>query len=147
LRGVQISLLKLKIHRAVVTAANVNCQGSLRISADLAELIELEEYERLLVGNMANGERFETYVIYRIRGHGGIELNGAPAHLGKAGDRLTMGRREDATLFMTLAASGAEPEAIQRNGRGLQGKRLRGLSAGSVFKTAEKPKSCFAEIS
>ena len=73
-----------------MTAANVNCQGSLRISADLAELVELEEYERILAGNMANGGRFETYVIYGIRGQGGIELNGAAAHLGEPGDRLTI---------------------------------------------------------
>ena len=86
----QISLLKSKIHRAVVTAANVNYEGSLSISADLAELVGLEEYERILVGNMANGERFETYVIYGIRGHGEFELNGAAAHLGKPGDRLTI---------------------------------------------------------
>ena len=86
----QISLLKSKIHRAVVTAANVNYEGSPSISADLAELVELEEYERILVGNMANGERFESYVIYGIRGHGGIELNGAAAHQGKPGDRLTI---------------------------------------------------------
>ena len=90
LRAVQISLLKSKIHRAVVTAANVNYEGSLSISADLAELVELEEYERILVGNMANGERFETYVIYGLRGVGAIELNGAVAHLGKPGDRLTI---------------------------------------------------------
>jgi aspartate 1-decarboxylase len=87
---VQISLLKSKIHRAVVTAANVNYEGSLSISADLAELVGLEEYERILVGNMANGERFETYVIYGIRGHGEFELNGAAAHLGKPGDLLTI---------------------------------------------------------
>jgi aspartate 1-decarboxylase len=89
-RAVQISLLKSKIHRAVVTAANVNYEGSLSISADLAELVELEEYERILVGNMADGQQFETYVIYGLRGVGAIELNGAVAHLGKAGDRLTI---------------------------------------------------------
>jgi len=87
---VQISLLKSKIHRAVVTAANVNYEGSLSISADLAELVELEEFERTLVGNMANGEQFETYVVYGLRGVGAIELNGAVAHLGKPGDRLTI---------------------------------------------------------
>ena len=86
----QISLLNSKIHRAVVTAANVNSEGSLSISADLAELVELEEYERILVGNMANGERFETYVIYGLRGVGAIELNGTAANLGKPGDRLTI---------------------------------------------------------
>ncbi len=87
---VQISLLKSKVHRAVVTAANLNYEGSLTISADLAEQVGLEEYERILVGNLANGERFETYVIYGGRGHGSIELNGAAAHLGKPGDRLTV---------------------------------------------------------
>ena len=85
-----ISLLKSKIHRAVVTGADVNYEGSLSISADLAELAELEEFERILVGNLSNGERFETYVIYGVRGNGTISLNGAVAHLGKPGDRLTI---------------------------------------------------------
>ena len=85
-----ISLVKSKIHRAVVTGADVNYEGSLAISADLAESVELEEYERILVGNMTNGERFETYVIYAGRGSGTILLNGAAAHLGKPGDRLTI---------------------------------------------------------
>jgi aspartate 1-decarboxylase len=87
---VYISLLKSKIHRAVVTGADVNYEGSLSISADLAELVGLEEYERILVGNLANGERFETYVIYAVRNHGTILLNGAVAHLGKPGDILTI---------------------------------------------------------
>jgi len=87
---VYISLLKSKIHRAVVTAADVNYEGSLSISADLAELVELEEYERILVGNIRTGERFETYVIYGVRGQGTVALNGAAAHLGKPGDRLTI---------------------------------------------------------
>jgi aspartate 1-decarboxylase len=73
-----------------VTGANVNYEGSITISADLAELAGLEEYERILAGNLTNGERFETYVIYGARGRGLIELNGATAHLGKAGDLLTI---------------------------------------------------------
>ncbi len=85
-----ISLVKSKIHQAVVTGADLNYEGSLAISADLAELVELEEYERVLVGNMTNGARFETYVIYAARGNGIILLNGAAAHLGKPGDRLTI---------------------------------------------------------
>jgi aspartate 1-decarboxylase len=87
---VQFTLLKSKIHRACVTAANVNYEGSLTIAADLAEQVGLEEYERILVGNMENGERFETYTIYGVRGKGAIELNGATAYLGKPGDRLTI---------------------------------------------------------
>jgi aspartate 1-decarboxylase len=90
LPAVYISLLKSKIHGAVVTAADVNYESSLTISADLAELVELEEYERILVGNIASGERFETYVVYGVRGHGTIALNGASARLGKVGDILTI---------------------------------------------------------
>lgn len=86
----ELSLLKSKIHRGSVTAADVNYEGSLTISADLAELVGLEEYERILVGNLTNGERFETYVVYGIRNAGVIQLNGATARLGKQGDRLTI---------------------------------------------------------
>lgn len=85
-----ICLLKSKIHRAVVTGASVEYEGSLTIAADLAERVGLRAYERILVGNMANGERFETYVILGPAGAGVIELNGATAHLGKPGDRLTI---------------------------------------------------------
>lgn len=85
-----ICLLKSKIHRAAVTGASVDYEGSLTIAADLAERVGLRPYERILVGNMANGERFETYVIYGKAGSGVIELNGATAHLGKPGDRLTI---------------------------------------------------------
>jgi len=87
---VHFTLLKSKLHRACVTAANVDYEGSLTISADLAERVGLEEYERILIGNMGNGERFETYAIYGLREHGLIELNGATAYLGKPGDRLTI---------------------------------------------------------
>ncbi len=85
-----ICLLKSKIHRAVVTGASVAYEGSLTIAADLAAEVGLRAYERILVGNMANGERFETYVILGPEGSGVIELNGATAHLGKPGDRLTI---------------------------------------------------------
>ena len=86
----ELSLLKSKIQGACVTGADANYEGSVTISADLAELVGLEEYERILVGNLANGERFETYVIYGIRNAGAVQLNGAIAHLGKPGDRLTI---------------------------------------------------------
>jgi len=85
-----ICLLKSKIHRACVTGASIDYEGSLTIAADLAEQVGLRPYERILVGNMANGERFETYVIYGGHGSGVIELNGATALLGKPGDRLTI---------------------------------------------------------
>lgn len=85
-----VSILKSKIHRPAVTGASLHYEGSLTISEDLAEQVGIYPYERILVSNMANGERFETYVIYGKRGAGLIELNGATAHLGKIGDRLTI---------------------------------------------------------
>jgi aspartate 1-decarboxylase len=86
----QIHLLKSKIHRAQVTAANVNYEGSLTIARDLMDKAGLRPYERILCGNMANGARFETYAIPGEAGSGAIVLNGAVAHLGKAGDRITI---------------------------------------------------------
>jgi aspartate 1-decarboxylase len=86
----QIHLLKSKIHRATITGGNVNYEGSLTIAADLMEKCGLQEYEKILCGNMANGERFETYVIKGRRGSGEIIMNGAVAHLGKKGDLLTI---------------------------------------------------------
>jgi aspartate 1-decarboxylase len=86
----QVHLLKSKIHRATVTGGNVNYEGSLTISADLMEKCGLQEYEKILCGNMANGNRWETYVIKGKRGSGEIIMNGAVAHLGKKGDLLTI---------------------------------------------------------
>ncbi len=54
-------MLKSKIHRAVVTDANVNYEGSLTIDQSLMDEVGLLPYERVLCGNMDNGERFETY--------------------------------------------------------------------------------------
>jgi len=90
IQPMQLTLLKSKIHRATVTGASLDYEGSLTISADLAELVGLIPYEKILVSNLANGERFETYVIFGKTKGGIIELNGATAHLGKIGDRLTI---------------------------------------------------------
>jgi aspartate 1-decarboxylase len=86
----QLTLLKSKIHRATVSGASLHYEGSISISQDLAEMVGLRAYEKVLVGNMANGERFETYVIFGEPGSRQIQLNGATAHLGKIGDRLTI---------------------------------------------------------
>ena len=85
-----IQLLKSKIHRAEVTDANVNYEGSLTIDRELMDKVALQPHERVLCGNLANGERFETYAIAGESGNGGIILNGATAHLGEIGDRLTI---------------------------------------------------------
>jgi len=87
---VLIHVLKSKLHRARVTGGSLNYEGSLGIDRDLMDSVGLVPYERILCGNMANGERFETYAIPSRRGSGSIVLNGATAHLGKAGDLLTI---------------------------------------------------------
>jgi aspartate 1-decarboxylase len=84
----QIQVLKSKIHRARVTGADVNYEGSLSIDRDLMGRVGLLPYERILCGNLANGERFETYAIPAPRGSRAVVLNGATAHLGKVGDRI-----------------------------------------------------------
>jgi aspartate 1-decarboxylase len=86
----QLTLLKSKIHRATVTGASLDYEGSLTVSADLAELVGLIPYEKILVANLSNGQRFETYAIYGPARRRIIELNGATAHLGKIGDRVTI---------------------------------------------------------
>jgi aspartate 1-decarboxylase len=85
-----VYILKSKIHRAQVTAGNVDYEGSLGIARDLMDKVGLLPFERILCGNMANGERFETYAIPVEPGSGQIVLNGATARLGKPGDRLTI---------------------------------------------------------
>jgi aspartate 1-decarboxylase len=85
-----VHLLKSKLHRAQVTAAHLDYEGSMSIDRELMDKAGLLPYERILCSNMANGARFETYVIPGERGSGQIVLNGAAAHLGKAGDRLTI---------------------------------------------------------
>ena len=94
-----VHLLKSKLHRATVTAASLDYEGSLTIAEDLMERAGLHPYERILCGNMANGARWETYAIRGPRGSGVIELNGAVAHLGKIGDRLTTSVEEKRRLL------------------------------------------------
>ena len=85
-----VHLLKSKIHRAQVTASSLDYEGSLTIDADFMAKVGLLPYERILCSDLTNGNRWETYAIEGKRGTGVIELNGAVAHLGKVGDRLTI---------------------------------------------------------
>lgn len=86
----QIQMLKSKIHRATITAANVNYEGSLSVAADLMDKVGMLPFERILCGNVTNGNRFETYAIPGEAGSGAIVLNGGVAHLGKPGEQLTI---------------------------------------------------------
>ncbi len=85
-----VSLLKSKLHRARVTDRSLNYEGSLAIDLDLMERVGILPQERILVTNMANGQRFETYAIPAPRGSATFSLNGATARLGEPGDLLTI---------------------------------------------------------
>jgi aspartate 1-decarboxylase len=104
-----VQLLKSKIHRATVTGASLQYEGSLTIAEDLIEQAGLQPYERILVGNLANGNRFETYVIKGRRGSGAIELNGAVAHLGRIGHKVTI---MSFAAFTPAAAKRWRPQVI-----------------------------------
>ena len=86
----QITLLKSKILRAEVTDRALHYEGSLAIDSALMEQIGLLPFEKILVGNIANGERFETYAIEAPKGSHAICLNGAAAHKGELGDLLVI---------------------------------------------------------
>ncbi|MFY9139459.1 MAG: aspartate 1-decarboxylase [Thermacetogeniaceae bacterium] len=81
-------MLKSKIHRAVLTDANLNYVGSITIDRDLLEAADILPYEKVQVVNNNNGARFETYVIEGEPGSGQVCLNGAAARLGQPGDIL-----------------------------------------------------------
>lgn len=83
-----IQLLKSKLHSARVTGAELTYEGSLGIDVELMKAVRLRPYEKILVANLENANRFETYAIPAPAGSGTICLNGAAAHLGKKGDRL-----------------------------------------------------------
>ncbi len=82
----EITLLKSKIHRATVTDARKDYIGSITIGAELMRASGIVEYEKVLVANVDNGERLETYVIKGKKGE--ICLNGAAAHAVKKGEKV-----------------------------------------------------------
>ncbi|MCE5201523.1 MAG: aspartate 1-decarboxylase [Synergistaceae bacterium] len=83
-----LTMLKAKIHRAVVTESNLNYAGSITIDKDLMEASGILEYEQVSVVDIDNGNRLETYVIEGAPGSGVICLNGAAARLVHMGDKV-----------------------------------------------------------
>jgi len=83
-----IKLLKSKIHRAKVTDANLEYEGSIAIDSSLMQAAKLNNYEKVHVLNLTNGSRLETYVIPDTAGSKNICINGAAAHLVDPGDRV-----------------------------------------------------------
>jgi aspartate 1-decarboxylase len=83
-----ITVLKAKIHRAVVTEADLHYVGSITIDQDLMDAAGMLSYEKVLVADIENGNRLETYIIPGPRGSGIICLNGASARLVCPGDHV-----------------------------------------------------------
>ena len=82
------TMCKSKIHRAVLTGADLHYEGSLTVDRDLMDAADLREFEKVQVVNVNNGARLETYVIEGERGTGTLQLNGAAARLGMPGDHV-----------------------------------------------------------
>ncbi|MDE2401139.1 MAG: aspartate 1-decarboxylase [Burkholderiales bacterium] len=82
------NMLRAKLHRATVTEADLNYEGSCGIDEDLLDAADMKEFEYIELYNVNNGERFATYVIKAARGSGAISLNGAAARRAHVGDHL-----------------------------------------------------------
>ena len=107
-------MLKSKIHRATITEADLNYQGSLTIDRDLMDEADILPYEMVKVYNINNGARFETYAIEGERGKGDICLNGAAARMGHPGDLIII------TTFVDLDESetaGHQPIVVHVDNR------------------------------
>ncbi len=85
-----VQVLKSKILRATATDVRVDYEGSLAIDEDLMDKVGMLPYEKILVGNINNGKRFETYAIPAERGSKTFSIRGAAGHLGTAGDLLVI---------------------------------------------------------
>ena len=118
------TLMKSKIHRAVVTDANLHYQGSVTLDPLLMEAADILEHERIDVLDISNGNRLTTYAIPGAPGRGEVCLNGAAAHLVAKGDVVILvtyaeydeeeARRHRPRVVFVDAANrivGAEPAA------------------------------------
>ena len=81
-------MLRAKIHRAVVSDACLDYEGSLTVDEDLLDAAGILPYEMVMVSNLNNGERFTTYAISGPRGSGDVVLNGPTARKGAIGDQI-----------------------------------------------------------
>jgi aspartate 1-decarboxylase len=88
LHNIMRQLLRGKIHRATVTASEPDYVGSIVIDQDLLDRTDIWPGEKVLVSDVDNAARFETYVVSGKKGSGIISVNGAAAHLVKVGDKV-----------------------------------------------------------
>ena len=97
-----LTVLRAKLHRIRVTEANLDYEGSLTLDPDDMESVGIVPYEKILVADVENGNRFETYAIAGKRGSHVCCLNGAAAHKGAIGDRVIVMAFADVTPEETV---------------------------------------------
>ncbi len=86
-----LTLLKAKLHKACVTHAELDYDGSCAIDGDLLDAAGILQFEQIDIYNITNGERFTTYAIRAEEGSRIISVNGAAAHKARPGDRVIIG--------------------------------------------------------
>jgi aspartate 1-decarboxylase len=107
-------VLRCKIHRATITGADLNYEGSITLAPELLEAAGLAEYEAVNIWNVTSGTRFETYTIKGEPGSSDICVNGAAAHLVTPGDIIII------AAFQMIAESklpGYEPTVVFVDGQ------------------------------
>ncbi|WP_456342036.1 aspartate 1-decarboxylase [Thermovibrio sp.] len=120
-------MFKSKIHRATVTGADLNYEGSITIDSELLKLADILPYEKVDVYNITNGERFSTYVIPGEPGSGEICLNGAAARKVQKGDlviivsycELSDEEIKDYSPIVVLVDEENRPVKVSRSSGGL----------------------------
>ncbi len=120
-------MFKSKIHRATVTGADLNYEGSITIDSELLKLADILPYEKVDVYNITNGERFSTYVIPGEPGSGEICLNGAAARKVQKGDlviivsycELSDEEIKDYSPIVVLVDQENRPVKVSRSSGGL----------------------------
>jgi len=103
-------MLKSKIHRATITDANLNYEGSITLDPVLMRLADILEHEKVQVVNLNNGERFETYCITGKPESGDVCINGAASRLVQIGDMVII------MAFTTISddeADGFAPKVVR----------------------------------
>lgn len=114
----QITIMKSKIHRATITGADLNYEGSISIDRNLLDTAGIMVYEKVQIVNLNNGARFETYVIEGKAGSGEVMLNGPAARLGQVGDLIiiityaTMDKDEAETFHPKITMVDSENKPI-----------------------------------
>lgn len=109
-----IQVLKSKLHQARVTGSNPEYEGSITVDQDLMDAARIQPGEKVLIANLENGARCETYMLAGRRGSREVCLNGGAAFYGRVGDRVLL------MSFVLLEAEDAktfQPSVVRLNER------------------------------